>query len=173
MKYFPYMLRNTSIIFLIFIANCSKTETPLTDSKLWQKEANNFDLYEIGTIDEFYMEKQVYYLKSAKESNDWGAIVKRGTQVQFLNNRARLSCYIKTENIINKVVLFVTVSNPGSGGSVFESTEIYGDNDWKKYEVIIQYPDYTFTKYGIALYGNGKVFFSDLKMEPESYEIPK
>lgn len=174
MKYFPYILRNTSIIFLIFIANCSRTETPLSDSKIWQKEANDFSLYEIGTIDDFYKEKQVYYIKSAKKSNDWGAVVKRGSQDQFLNNKARLSCYIKTQNIIDKVVLFVSVSNHGSSGSVYESTEIYGDNDWKKYELIIQYPDFTYTKYGIALYGNGKVLFSDLIMEPEgNYEIPR
>ena len=174
MKCIPYLVRYASIFLSLFLANCSKTEIPLTDSKLWQKEANYFDLYEIGKIDEFYKEKQVYYIKSTRESNDWGTIVKRGSQYQFLNNKAKLSCYIKTESISDRVVLFVSVSNPGSSGSVYESTEIYGDNDWKKYELIIQYPDFAYTKYGIALYGNGKVIFSDLKMEPEgNYEIPR
>ena len=173
MKYIPFLTRYASIFLSLFLANCSKTEIPLTGSKLWLKEATYSDLYEIGKIDDFYKEKQVYYIKSTQESNDWGSIVRRVNQEQFLNNKAKLSCYIKTQSISFKVVLFAVVYDLGSSGLVSEKIEIFGDNDWKKYELIIQYPDYSYTKYGIALYGNGKVLFSDLKMEQEgNYDIP-
>ena len=114
----------------------------------------------------------IFWCRSGVWYNDWGSIVKRGSQDHLLNNKAKLSCYIKTESINNRAVLFVSVSNPGSNGLVYERIEVYGNNDWKKYELTIQYPDFTYTKYGIALYGNGKVLFSDLKLESEAnYEI--
>jgi len=57
-----------SLIFLNF--SCNQKDFPFSDHKKFQKNGNNLNLFEIGTTDILYKEKQVYYIKSTGDKKN-------------------------------------------------------------------------------------------------------
>ena len=164
-------------ILTVFAFGCTKkepSEIPITNYKYWQIQANYPRNYEIGMTKDYYEGKQVYYIKPiVKVTDDFGSMDRvAGSLDEFRLRKAKLSCNIKTENLDDKARLHIGIINLGTSLIYGKSIDIRENHDWKKYEIPVDFPDYTFTRYGVAIFGNGRVLFSNLELKFEEGQKP-
>ncbi len=95
---------------------------------------------------------------------------------QFLNQRIRVTGYIKSSNV-SRNVLFRLVAQSADlrSGNVAQLAEgtIYGRSDWQQYSLVVDVPrDSLYISIMMSLEGQGEVWFDDLKIEIVDMTVP-
>ncbi|MFO7583444.1 MAG: S41 family peptidase [Anaerolineales bacterium] len=98
----------------------------------------------------------------------------------FTGHRVRLSADIKSEDILWRAGLWMTLY--GFGGRTLAHDDMWmspivGTNDWQRYEIVLDYPAIGETKvehvsYGFELAGPGQVWVSNVRMEAVGTDVP-
>lgn len=175
-------MKNFAIIILIgtfiLFLSCSKKRDDTQDVDGWGF-ANITESYDIGKEDQKYNGEPVYYLKSNRNvDSGFGALVKSIVQPgQYFDKRLKLSGYIKTENVEGSAGMWMRVDEIEqvkiSGFDNMSNRPIKGTTDWKNYEIVLDIPNGSrVIHYGPLLGGNGKMFFSGLRLDTVGKDIP-
>jgi len=83
-----------------FMQYCTKSQqNKVLDMDGWFKAGSKPGFYEIGIADETYNDKAVYFIKSTENFvNGFGTIMKNIKPDSFINNRIRMTAFIRTED---------------------------------------------------------------------------
>ncbi len=116
------------------------------------------------------------FIKSIKPPSTAHVSVLQGIGAEaYRGKRVRLSGYIKTERVSQYAGLWMRVD--GAGYSLnfdnMHSRPIRGTVDWKKYEVVLDVPEESFSLwFGFELVSEGLVWADDFQLEIVGSDVP-
>jgi len=171
-----FSMKNYLLLLLLITVSASAQET---------KYNLNFDQTELGedlpddwiVWGEYKIEKDSVHTQSGEYSakissgdngNTFGSIAYK-IPANYKGNSLMLQGFIKTENITNGFAgLLLRVD--GSSGSLdfnnMQSQGLSGTNDWKKYKIMVRFPEGAKSIYvGGILTGNGTAWFDDFTLK--------
>lgn len=103
--------------------------------------------------------------KQSIDGNDW------------YGKRMRFSCQIKTEGVEAHATLAVSIKSPSGQMVVYDpmiDRSLRGDNDWTEVSVVVDVPDDgRWIVYGPCLWGAGKMWVADFKVQQVSRDTPR
>lgn len=185
-------------LLLVFISAISKADG-LLHEKLKQSRKNG---YKTGFANEYrsgfdnqVMLNQVRsaFLESKFDSvtkNDWDMLSIYSKVNEYQGKRLRYSCYVKTENVQEKALLWfridsnvqrlrnnrTTTLNFNPATLAFDNMTnrpIIGTTDWTKHSIALDVAEEAyFMHFGLILNGRGKVWINDCKVEIVGKDIP-
>ena len=128
------------------------------------------------SLDSVTVKSEKYALAIEFTGNSVGV---QGIQLTLPNNyngkKIKLSGYIKTENVTDGFAGLWMKLDPRMPFDYMLKHEVTGTTDWKKYEITLDmYPEMTKQIcIGGLLYGRGKVWFDDFKVEIDGKDVRK
>lgn len=117
----------------------------------------------------------------SKPINGFGTLMQTISAENYLGKRIRLSGAIKTESVEKRASFWMRIDklvkdskeNPSVAFDNMNNRAVKGNTDWKKFEIVLDVPDYAFTvNYGMMLSGTGKAWFSGLNIEEVTTSVP-
>lgn len=163
-------------IFLITIAITSFAfKAELLQVKGWFVAGSDRESYQIGIEKDAERGGSVAYLKSIKKvKHKFGTIMQTFSAENYLGKKLKLSGYIKTEDVVSWVGMWMRVDGGKKHSLSFDNMgdrKIKGTTPWTKYEIILDVPENSTTiNYGVLLDETGKVWIDDLTFEEVSKE---
>jgi hypothetical protein len=88
--------------------------------------------------------------------------------IPYLGRRARLSAYVRTENVVKQAGLFLTAAAGGTTAALDNMWDrpITGTTGWKNYDLVIDVPSSaTNVSFGIFMDGAGKAWIDGVTLE--------
>lgn len=116
-----------------------------------------------------------------KKIDGFGTLMQNCKLGNYLNNRVRMTGYMKTENVEKwagfwfrvdgkKVNDFLSFDNMYNGK---KDRSIKGTKDWAKYEIVLDVPSTaTNLAYGALLVGTGQIWFDNITFEIVDNTVP-
>jgi hypothetical protein len=121
--------------------------------------------------------------KEGITTTGFGTLMRQLDSAPYLGKRVRFSASVKTEGVkrhgidawaglwmrIDEPGRVVTLDNMHDGG---HDRAIRGTKDWKRYEVVLDVPEYASrVSFGILLAGSGAMWANDMKVEAVGPEV--
>ncbi|MEN9567375.1 MAG: hypothetical protein RLZZ69_2571 [Cyanobacteriota bacterium] len=153
-------------------------DKPTNPAPGWFARGNNPKDYDIGSDRQVpYTGKASGYIKNrAKKPEGFGTLMQSFSGKPYLNERIKLSAYIKSENVEDKAWLWLRVDGSCRRMLSFDNMHnrpINGTNDWQCYEVVLDVPQATVNiAFGVGLSGKGHVWVDKFQFEKVSLEVP-
>jgi hypothetical protein len=149
---------------------------PLTHVEGWYLAGSERESYEIGVVDDAERNGKVGYIQSTKSKiKGFGTIMQDFIPEEYLDQRVKLTAYIKTEDVDGWVGLWMRVDGPKKEGDKYRESlafdnmndrKIKGSTKWQKYEIILDVDEKAVNlAYGVLLSGTGKAWLDDLTFE--------
>ncbi|HEX2101276.1 MAG TPA: hypothetical protein VHF69_11455 [Candidatus Synoicihabitans sp.] len=95
----------------------------------------------------------------------------------YLNQRVRLTGWVKTEDVAKAAQLWLRVDGPQNGQSLqfdnMHGRAPKGTTDWEEYSVVLDVPpESTRLAYGFFVAGEGKMWVNGLTITPVGSDVP-
>lgn len=158
----------------------NKGETNMeTKVKGWFLSGSNPFNYEIGIDHEVvHQGKASGYLKSKTvlDSNEFSTMMQTFRANQFVSKRIKLSCFIRTEDVVTYAGMWMRVDDTMGDVLQFDNMSnrpIKGTTNWNRYSIILDVPaQSTVISFGIILSGQGIVWVDQFSFEEVNESIP-
>jgi len=140
--------------------------------KGWYKACRFPNRYDIkwDSVNSYSGKKSISLQTKGKDSIvGFGNVSSSIKAEKYLGKTIKVSTYIKSENIVHYVGIWIRVDNENKKMLNYENTynsAIKGNSDWTFHETIIKVPnraEHIF--FGVVLNGKGKYWFDDFKIE--------
>jgi hypothetical protein len=173
-------LKITFIVLSLHIVSAFGQENPKAPPG-WGRTGDNPDGYEF-VVDTTVRHggKASISIKPKPTAVDakFGSLVQAIRPDEYRGKRIRFSGYIKTENIGERVSLWVRVDGPGMRNLDFSNMDdrpIKGTTEWRKYDLVVDVPsDAVAIVFGAFLVGkSGQAWLDDLQLEPVGSDVAK
>lgn len=159
------------LFFSITYWGCSSNKDKIPEG--WFKAGSSPNSYNIGMENKAGANgENAIFIKSNQEKIDgFGTIMQNFSAEKYLNERVRLSGYIKSENVAGSAGLWMRIDGKEDPRKplAFDNMNnrpIQGTNNWKKYDVVLDVPSNSnLINIGVLLAGTGEVWISNLKFE--------
>ena len=131
---------------------------------------SNLESYESGTRESLDAYNFVGYLKSINDKASSGSVLQHISPLEeWLGQRVKLTARIKTEELLDHVVVFMSIHH-GYGYMSLDNMsdrQIKNSNGWQEYSIVLDIPQQRNANilFGVRLTGNGVVYFDDFKFE--------
>ncbi|MCK1996928.1 AraC family transcriptional regulator [Psychrobacillus psychrodurans] len=146
--------------------------------KGWVLSGSNPEGYEMRTDSHvFHSGTKSGYLASRLPiaEGQFGTMMQSFSAKQWQGKRIKLSCFIKTEEVI-KCGAWCRIDNHVGDMLQFDNMDnraIHGTTDWNYYAIVLDVPEESASiHFGILLIGSGKVWTDSFKFEGVSLDIP-
>lgn len=147
--------------------------------KHWQIESDQQELFECG-LDAAtrYRDQAVLVIASSQATSGNYLQCKQSIDGNdWYGKRMRFSCQIKTEGVEAHATLAVSIKSPSGQMVVYDpmiDRSLRGDNDWTEVSVVVDVPDDgRWIVYGPCLWGAGKMWVADFKVQQVSRDTPR
>ena len=140
--------------------------------KDWFKAGSDPNKYDMG-IDKGSGQdgKNAATIKSIDNTiSGFGTLMQECKPDKYIGKRIKMSCYIKSENVIDWAGLWLRVDHEGSDTPLsfdnMQDRAVKGTTSWTKYEIVLDIPaKASMLAYGALLSGTGQIWFDNLKFE--------
>ena len=119
------------------------------------------------------------YLKSLPSTlsrDGFGTLMQGFKAEKYLGKRLRFSAYVRAEELDDWAGLWMRVDGDGPKMLTFDNMEnrpIRGTSDWQRYEIVLDVPQESkYISLGILMGGRGRVWISDVQLEPVDADVP-
>ncbi len=170
MKKLSVLSLTATFITLLFFLFSNNLEAQKIEG--WFITGSNPNGYEIGLDKSIYKtEPSSSFLKSIdKKVVGFGTLMQSCSASEYLGKRVKMSAYIKSKNVTGWAGMWLRIdAKQGRKNLGFDNMRdrpIKNDNDWAKYEIILDVPEESGKlNYGILLNGEGEVWFDNIKFE--------
>lgn len=164
------MKTKTTLQLLLFIASFFSLSFDLPAG--WFKAGTDPDKYDMGvdTIAGYSGGNAATIKSNASKISGYGTLMQNSKPDKFLGKRVRMSCWLKTKNVVNWSSLWFRVDELNSNIPIafdnMRNRPVSGTTDWRKYEIVIDVPpNASNLAYGALLYGAGQIWFSNVAFE--------
>lgn len=156
-----------------------KQEEQRMDIKGWLLSGAAPFCYEMGVDREVvHQGKASGYLKSKTviEEGHFATMMQQFRAKNYMNQRIRLSGFIKTENVDVFASMWMRVDH--ANGDILQFDNMYdrpiqGSTNWNRYTIVLDVPENSeLISFGIILSGQGQVWVDDLKFETVDDDVP-
>jgi len=144
--------------------------------RILEEKSGLFDVSVDESVD--YLGKPSLLLSSETASVDDPVLVEQVIDGKnWYGKRVRFSCYVKTENVAARANIYVSVQD--SHGNVIVRDPMFdrslkGTNDWTELFVVVDVPvDGRWITYGPSLWGVGKLWAAQFRVEEVSKDVPR
>jgi hypothetical protein len=161
------------------MARNTKTESKPKSPKGWFMAGANPALYE-ASVDTSnpHSGTQCAYMRhntKVKDGSVWGTLMQQMGPEKYLNQRVRMSFWVRTMDVENWVQPWMRVD--GQTGDVsFDNMckrFIKGTTDWTQYSIVLDVPEEsTNIAFGIMLGGKGYLWLDDVSFEVVGKDVP-
>jgi hypothetical protein len=138
----------------------------------WFKAGTDPDKYDMGvdTIAGYSGGSAATIKSTLNKINGYGTLMQNSKSDKFLGKRIRMSCWLKTKNVVNWASLWFRVDGLNSNIPLafdnMRNRPVSGTADWRKYDIVIDVaPNASNLAYGALLYGTGQIWFSNITFE--------
>ncbi len=119
----------------------------------------------------------MFHNESLKDKNEWGTLMQQMSPVDYLEQRLRMSLWVKTENVSGWVAPWMRVDGAKKDETLsfdnFCRRQIVGTTDWTRYETVLDVPKAsTNLAFGIMLGGEGHLWLDDVSFEVVDRSVP-
>jgi hypothetical protein len=153
-------------------------DKPTNPAPGWIARGSHPEEYDMGSDRQVsYTGKASGYIKNrVKKPQDFGTLMQSFSGKPYLNERIKLSAYVKSENVEDIAWLWMRVDGSNNRMLSFDNMHnrpINGTNDWQCYEVVLDVPQATVNiSFGVGLCGKGHVWVDKFQFEKVSLEVP-
>lgn len=163
------ILRTAMTMSMLCLAPVHAADAPDTG---WKLEGSGALQYEVGTEPAGTPDRHGAFLRARSDLASGAQLVQRLPAQPYAGRRVRLSASIKTEGA-DGGVLSIDVSKDTATIDVRPTTYIYGTNDWKTYDAVIDVPaDATTVRIGFGLRGRGTMWADTIGIQAVSATVP-
>ena len=121
-------------------------------------------------------QKSGYIKHKAKNPKGFGTLMQSFSGKPYLDQRIKLSAFVKTKDVEDKAWLWMRVDGSDSRMLSFDNMHdraIKGTTDWKNYEIVLDVPPATINiAFGVGLSQKGQVWVDEFKFEKVGQETP-
>lgn len=143
-----------------------------TKIKGWIISGNNFDKYKVE-LDTKYFHSGVKSVKISREdglyTDDFVTVMQQVSAEKYVNQRVRVSAYLKSKNIDGWGGIWFRVDSKGSEQLKFDNMQnrpIVGTNDWNYYCSVLDVDqEAEVLNFGFLLQGDGELWADDFCLE--------
>lgn len=119
----------------------------------------------------------MYSNESLKDDSAWGTLMQQMSPGDFLEQRVRMSLWVKTKGVEGWVAPWMRVDGTKRGETLsFDNMckrQVKGSTGWTKYEIVLDVPkESTNVAFGVMLGGKGDVWIDDFSFEKVGSDVP-
>lgn len=147
--------------------------------KFWDIESNNAEAYDTA-IDEGikYKDKPAVLICSTTAGDsDYFNLEQAVEGNAWYGKRIRISCFVRTEDVDSGATRWVYIQAPQGNMLVYDpmcDRPLKGTNDWTEMSVVVDVPpDGRWISDGPGLYGTGKMWVANFKVEEVSKDVER
>jgi Cytochrome P450 len=133
--------------------------------------------YEIGVKENYGIngDNSAFIKAKTNSSRGYGSLMQQLQPELYLNERVRLTGYLKTNNVRGKAALWMQISAPRGQILGFDNMGdrfLVGTNDWRMYEIVLDVPQASSgIHFGATLNGTGEFYVCSLRLEVVSSDV--
>lgn len=132
--------------------------------------------YELGITSNGCLSAKCAYIKAtAPAPHGFATLMQQLAPDNYVGKRLRVSAQIRTENAA-KAQLWMRIDGPNGQSLAFfnmDDRPITGTTGWKRYDVVLDVPPQAVgVAFGYFLFGKGKAWADDFKLEPVGKDVP-
>lgn len=164
------------LIVIIFGFNSCKKKS----SNEWFKAGDKPSSYVVSFDNSIFQngEKSSYIESIKPKINGFGTLMQTCSAEEYLGKKVKMSGFIKTENLSDRVGLWLRIDPINSNSSKYfdnmGNRPIKGATNWTKYEIILDVPTNSYSmNFGVLIGGTGKVWLDNLSFEIIGESIEK
>jgi hypothetical protein len=149
--------------------------------KGWSKGGKNTENFIVGTDEElgYKSTQSAFIVSNSGNLNGLGTLSQTADASEFLNQRVKLTVFLKTEMVTGWSGAWFRVDGSGTGSNVvlsmdnMRSRPITGTSDWNEYSLVLDVPAHAVRiHYGAILFGGGKIWIDELSLEVVDLNTP-
>jgi hypothetical protein len=144
----------------------------------WEIRGDDRDKFETGVDPQMTHngKPSAFIISKAEKIQGLASLKQKIAATNYIGKRLRLSGWLKTENVVDASGLWMRVDNAERKALELDNMEkrpVKGTTDWKQYSVVLDVPRGAETiHFGFILSQTGKLWVSDLHLEPVSKDTP-
>lgn len=118
----------------------------------------------------------MYHNESLQDESEWGTLAQQMSPTEFLEQRVRMTLWVKTKKVTGWVAPWMRVDGKKRGNTLsFDNMctrQVKGSTDWTQYDIVLDVPqESTNIAFGVMLGGKGDVWIDDFSFEKVGKDV--